>query len=513
MITYNNKEFRNLQEQVLENKEQIAMHWNVDRVLADFGIHVKGRLDSLSQLEEIDTTNFEYGDAYLIGTAEPYLVYVWTRADANAGQPDPYWLNIGHIAIEGPRGPIGPRGERGPQGPQGEKGDKGDKGDVGKQGPKGETGPAGPQGDPGPAIAPIPMLGKLDSTDQLPTPSAENAGKGYLVRSPSTGWYQIHANLSGTWVNLGTYDAGTQVTAYGGKIQETWNAESAFLLNPNLSASWTGFKNPITRYTRLANIGDSTMGTSGGGGYLIPTNTPDEIADNVTPQNMLGIPYYHKGGELFCRHLRDASVSYHELTNGEDYLSNDPTAYNYKHKVANYKDLAYICQTINAEMSYLSYIAYRYQISATKYDEDANPVETIFFTFTCPRFIELGDTFSFFYPTAVNQFRYAGYTLDNKNVVYIPCRVLNHSTNRTTEKILKFDYESEEFQRMYDEEEGSVPIPLLNYTGQDTGDIVNLSVDYWMYADGEIETPNTTVYYLNALEGTYYGIDTDGREV
>jgi hypothetical protein len=42
MYMMENSTFRNLEEQVQKNKEDIAKHYAVDRVLADFGIKVIG---------------------------------------------------------------------------------------------------------------------------------------------------------------------------------------------------------------------------------------------------------------------------------------------------------------------------------------------------------------------------------------------------------------------------------------------------------------------------------------
>ena len=49
----------------------------------------------------------------------------------------------------GPQGPTGPQGETGPQGPTGPQGEKGPQGETGPQGPKGDTGAQGPQGETG----------------------------------------------------------------------------------------------------------------------------------------------------------------------------------------------------------------------------------------------------------------------------------------------------------------------------------------------------------------------------
>ena len=55
MIKIGDTILRNLEEQVLENKEQIALHWNVDRVLADFGIRVRGTLPNKAALDRVPT--------------------------------------------------------------------------------------------------------------------------------------------------------------------------------------------------------------------------------------------------------------------------------------------------------------------------------------------------------------------------------------------------------------------------------------------------------------------------
>jgi hypothetical protein len=88
---------------------------------------------SLSALQSAIPTP-SVGDAYGIGTAEPYDIYIY---GATSG-----WVNNGPLqgakGDTGPEGPKGDTGETGPQGPagaDGAKGDKGDKGDAGPQGP------------------------------------------------------------------------------------------------------------------------------------------------------------------------------------------------------------------------------------------------------------------------------------------------------------------------------------------------------------------------------------------
>lgn len=80
--------------------------------------------------------NPNVGDAYGIGSAEPYDIYIF---GATSG-----WVNNG--PLQGAKGDAGPQGEKGetgatgPQGPQGEKGEKGDTGAAGADGAKGDDG-------------------------------------------------------------------------------------------------------------------------------------------------------------------------------------------------------------------------------------------------------------------------------------------------------------------------------------------------------------------------------------
>ena len=136
-------------------------------------------------------TNPTAGDAYGVGTAEPYDIYIYdgvTSAWVNNGPLQGAKGEKGDKGDTGAVGPQGPQGETGPKGAdgnngtngitptigangnwylgstdttkpsrgaKGDPGDKGETGDTGPQGPQGEkgdtgsTGPQGPQGDPG----------------------------------------------------------------------------------------------------------------------------------------------------------------------------------------------------------------------------------------------------------------------------------------------------------------------------------------------------------------------------
>lgn len=281
MLRFDGKEFRNLEEQVLKNKEDIARHWDVDRVLADFGIKMLGRFDSYDDIKYFDEGE-NYGNAYLIGTEEPYDVYVWTRPDENAGQSVAYWLDIGPISLVGPQGPQGERGKtgttwfsamdlvkmreltgvsvndyvlltgqqylgvilkitainpegnptswttvtniRGAQGPQGKQGIQGPTGLTGATGPQGPQGPKGETGDVGGLVN---IAGILDNINQLPKPeSLQNPTIAYLVGPNKNLYIQVGATPEvAEWVDTGAFNAATLVTV-NGVGQNVWDADT-----------------------------------------------------------------------------------------------------------------------------------------------------------------------------------------------------------------------------------------------------------------------------------------------
>lgn len=259
------EEYRNLIQQVEKNKEDIAKHYATDRVLADFGIRVVGQIETVSDLPDPETYEGEYGNAYIVGEEPPFVFYIWTRADANSGHPEDYWLDIGQLAIAGPVGPQGVQGPQGPQGPRGnfwfsklahtgetpKEGDLrlgdtglvevyarlsgggfgwavlqslvGPQGIQGIQGPKGETGARGAQGVQGP-MGPvgrsINIRGRVDTINQLPSiPSLNDLSIAYLVGEiNSTKHLYIQIGDSpdtARWEDMGLYNAGTMVTTDG----------------------------------------------------------------------------------------------------------------------------------------------------------------------------------------------------------------------------------------------------------------------------------------------------------
>ena len=256
MLRFGNQEFRNLEEQVLKNQNDIQDFKDGNQTIAEFGITVVGILSSADQLPD---SGENYGDAYLIGTQTPYDMRVWTRDVANNTAK---WVDLGAFPLQGPKGDKGDigsiiyadsgeplnnptddfqfyintvtgywyipvptatgwewvkrftlKGEKGDRGLQGKQGVQGLTGPQGKTGPIGPQGPKGNTGDVGPAFN---VQGTLASTSNLPTPTATMQDKGYayiipdaqgnkhiwVIQGPEGGPFQ--------WVDVGTAGVGIQ---------------------------------------------------------------------------------------------------------------------------------------------------------------------------------------------------------------------------------------------------------------------------------------------------------------
>lgn len=265
MITINGKEFRNLVEQVLKNKEDIAKHYDSDRVLEDYGIKIVGSVNTVDELPDALTYDGAYGDAYTVGVEAPYDFYVFTRP--LQGETDNRWLDLGQLAIEGPQG------EQGIQGPKGETGEstrwytghgapygsgyddgdmyldnyswnvyiyegqafrligniKGGQGPMGPQGPRGvqgipgEAGPQGANGTPGDAVR---IVGVLSSSSMLPEPASVDRDTAYVVEDGTGQWLYfivgIEPDLS--WDKV-AFENGTTVLVNDNPVQ-TFSADT-----------------------------------------------------------------------------------------------------------------------------------------------------------------------------------------------------------------------------------------------------------------------------------------------
>ena len=111
-----------------------------DAITTQYG-YIPKILGVYTNVSDLPTENNQYGDAYLIGTQEPYDLYYWTTGNK--------FEKVGEFPVKGPKGDTGEIGPQGPSGVQGPKGDKGERGVQGPQGPSGVQGPAGTKGDQG----------------------------------------------------------------------------------------------------------------------------------------------------------------------------------------------------------------------------------------------------------------------------------------------------------------------------------------------------------------------------
>lgn len=278
MIIINDKEYRNLEEQVQYNNERIERFIEGDEVLGRMGIKVVGQVATEDYLPNPATYTGEFGDAYLVGDNAPYDYYIYTRPFE--GQEDPQWFNLGQFPVAGPKGESGPAGATGPAGKRGsqwfsgtgqpntttgyEVGDiyvntetynvwhlhdvegakrwlqegniRGPQGPQGIQGKQGPAGPAGPQGQRGPQGLPgsaVNLIGILSSVNQLPEVDAEGTSysDAYLV-GPSSNYHLWYIGgypgqeSTWTWKDAGPFNAGTVLTNYVGNIYPTYDTNN-----------------------------------------------------------------------------------------------------------------------------------------------------------------------------------------------------------------------------------------------------------------------------------------------
>lgn len=250
MIIKDKKVYRNLEEQVEENKSQIDQLWNTERVLAQLGIKVIGVVENPDHLPDPTLYEGDYGDSYAVGVEPPYVFYVFTRR--GDVEDEGYWFNIGQLAITGAPGPKGDKGDTGSQGPKGDtgaaagfgtptifvtdlpagssptasvtasgnntakvfsfsfgipKGDKGDQGNQGIQGPKGDT------GDPGGFIH---IRGRVANVSLLPTPPLVGTDAYFVgTASPDASNPLYIWTAENMWQNIGVINLATYCTVGG----------------------------------------------------------------------------------------------------------------------------------------------------------------------------------------------------------------------------------------------------------------------------------------------------------
>ena len=126
MLTFDGKEFRNLEDQV----GYLTAAFQTGKLIDELGIRVLGVFPTIAEAKTALPGPYEYGDAFSIGTVAPYSLYIYTRNIMD-------FFNFGPFPAPGP------------QGLKGDKGDKGDKGERGERGPQGRQGMQGMRGAEG----------------------------------------------------------------------------------------------------------------------------------------------------------------------------------------------------------------------------------------------------------------------------------------------------------------------------------------------------------------------------
>lgn len=269
MFEIDGKTFRNIQEQVEENKKQIEGFENIQFVLNNFGITVLGVIASAGDIPEQE---YSYGDAWLVGEMPPYDMYVYTRD--NTPDSDGTFVNLGELAIEGPQGPAGTitvgtvnTGAAGAQVTITNSGTlsnavlnftipKGDKGDTGNgvysiiktatEGlvdtytitytngtsttftvTNGANGQDGATGDPGESFM---IMATLSSASLLPDPSTTPRNHAYIITdgdisTPDALYYITGEVGSEVWSYSSFAAAGTTVSVNGSPTY-AWNADT-----------------------------------------------------------------------------------------------------------------------------------------------------------------------------------------------------------------------------------------------------------------------------------------------
>lgn len=107
------------------------------------GLTVLSYYESKAELDAAQKATAKAGDAYGVGAAQPYDIYIF---DGETGE----FINNGPLqGAKGDKGDPGPKGDPGAQGIQGPKGDPGEKGEPGEKGADGAPGKDGAKGDKG----------------------------------------------------------------------------------------------------------------------------------------------------------------------------------------------------------------------------------------------------------------------------------------------------------------------------------------------------------------------------
>ena len=232
-IVYDNKVYRNLQQQVKENMDDIKLLKNISVA----GVTVKYIVENVEDLEDIEDPQEE--EMAAVGSNEKYDIYVYHNSS---------WINLGEFPKPGEQGPQGPQGERGiqgatgAQGPQGPRGFPGPQGIAGPKGDKGDTGPQGPQGEPGVGGVWGTITGDLSSQADLMSMFSDYATKAYAGNVANNAQYQASLYTDSQIGSLSSIYASQADLSEYAKLSGSYN----LFRNANYFGSWTYLQDNVT---------------------------------------------------------------------------------------------------------------------------------------------------------------------------------------------------------------------------------------------------------------------------
>ena len=269
MITIDNKEYRNLEEQVEWNKTMISKVISRELTLSSFGIR---EIQHVAKAEDIPSPDvykqerpgWEYGDAYSVGQEPPYYFWVLTRADAD--HTTDYWFDLGLFPAPGIQGPKGDKGDKGdtgatgPQGPMGRTGATGAQGVQGEQGPRGFTGATGATGAKGDPGDPFTLIGTVATTAQLPDPTTVIRSAAYRVGPDASGNYALYV-IEGEdtllWTNYGDIKVGPAGPKGDNGLDALVWEGGVFYTRNNVTIGATVNMGPTSSFNRTPVAGDT----------------------------------------------------------------------------------------------------------------------------------------------------------------------------------------------------------------------------------------------------------------
>ena len=272
-LTYDNKTYRNLSEQVEYLSERLRQYTG-DPLPA---FHVTGKVALYTELP--DVTTVENGTTYVVGIISPFQY--WSALNGA-------WVNLGQFPLPGPTGAKGETGATGP---------------AGETGPQGEMGPAGPTGPTGPAGKDgfTPTGGALTTTSVLydTTNGATLSGPLALQGTPNNLSLPFNATLPILPGNNVTIDAGADgkslvINSEGGGAACKWTDEAVTLLQ-------TVFANlAYTDATTGQQAADALIAILNAGPQLTritATAKPGNhyVGDTLTTEDFVVTGYYDNG--------------------------------------------------------------------------------------------------------------------------------------------------------------------------------------------------------------------------